>query len=108
MQRKLSKRENQVLELLKQGFSNNEICDRLGLKPTSISTYKKRILLKKEVNSIVQLCNDASKNSNTNLILKAKNVEVFKGETLIENFQGIEGCEIKFNRDLKIVKIVMR
>lgn len=47
----LSNRENEVLNLLARGFSYNEIAALLGLAPSSIGTYVKRIYRKLEVNS---------------------------------------------------------
>jgi len=52
---KLSERELVVLNFLIKGLGNNEISKLLSLSPKTISTYKRRILSKYNVNSIVEL-----------------------------------------------------
>ena len=52
---KLSIRELQIAELLVKGIANIEICKQLNLAPTTISTYKKRILLKTNSKNTVEL-----------------------------------------------------
>ncbi|MGR5392072.1 response regulator [Vibrio crassostreae] len=51
----LSNREVAVYNLLLQGKSNNNIAELLSISPKTVSTYKRRILDKYEVNSIVDL-----------------------------------------------------
>lgn len=52
---KLSIREIQIAEMLIKGVANIEICKQLNLAPTTISTYKKRILLKTNSKNTVEL-----------------------------------------------------
>ncbi|MEN9370849.1 MAG: hypothetical protein RI952_1714 [Bacteroidota bacterium] len=52
---KLSSRELQIAELLVSGASNNTITQQLNLAATTISTYKKRILIKTDTNNILEL-----------------------------------------------------
>ena len=61
-QRKLSKQESLVAELLVQGFRNTEICSEIGIRMTTVSTYKKRILLKTESTNVIQLVANLKKN----------------------------------------------
>ncbi|WP_395761858.1 LuxR C-terminal-related transcriptional regulator [Elizabethkingia anophelis] len=53
----LSERELQIFNLLIKGYTNLNISDILHLKMSTISTYKKRIFEKLEVNSIAELIN---------------------------------------------------
>ncbi len=52
---KLSIRELQIAEMLVNGVANIEICKHLNLAPTTISTYKKRILLKTNSKNTMEL-----------------------------------------------------
>lgn len=52
---KLSKREYQIALMLIKGISNIEISKNLGLSMSTISTYKKRILLKTETQNLIEL-----------------------------------------------------
>lgn len=52
---KLSNREVMVLNYLLQGKSNNDVSHILGLSPKTISTYKRRILDKYGVSSVIEL-----------------------------------------------------
>lgn len=52
---KLSNREMMVLNYLLQGKSNNDVSNILGLSPKTISTYKRRILDKHGVSSVIEL-----------------------------------------------------
>lgn len=52
---KLSSRELQIAELLVSGVSNNGITQQLNLAATTISTYKKRILIKTQTQNILEL-----------------------------------------------------
>jgi DNA-binding NarL/FixJ family response regulator len=53
--KRLSKRETQIAHLLVNGVSNVEISKHLSLSMTTISTYKKRLLLKTETSNIIEL-----------------------------------------------------
>jgi two-component system response regulator FimZ (fimbrial Z protein)/two-component system response regulator EvgA len=57
---KLSDRELVVLNFLIKGLSNSEISQLLSLSPKTISTYKRRILSKYNVSSIIELINTQS------------------------------------------------
>lgn len=52
---KLSEQELQVMLLMVKGEGNLEICNILGLKPTTISTYKSRIFEKLSVKNLPEL-----------------------------------------------------
>jgi len=52
---KLSKQENAVMKLLIQGGSTRQIAARLQLKDNTVSTYKKRIFQKMQVNDSLEL-----------------------------------------------------
>lgn len=51
----LSDREHEIFLLLAQGCGNLEICNRLNLKSGTVSTYKRRILAKLQIENIAQL-----------------------------------------------------
>lgn len=51
----LSDRELQIAELLAKGYGNLEIANELSLKQNTISTFKKRIMEKLGLNSLVEL-----------------------------------------------------
>jgi DNA-binding NarL/FixJ family response regulator len=51
----LSARESEVLQLIVDGRSNKEIAATLGLAPTSVSTYRMRLLKKLEVDDTASL-----------------------------------------------------
>lgn len=57
---KLSDRELVVMNFLIKGLSNSEISQLLSLSPKTISTYKRRILSKYNVSSIIELINSQS------------------------------------------------
>ena len=52
---RLSRREFQVLNLLAEGNSPTKIAELLGLSIKTISTYKRHILNKLEINSTTEL-----------------------------------------------------
>jgi DNA-binding NarL/FixJ family response regulator len=52
---KLTRKEMQVAMSLINGYSNSEICEQLNLKPTTISTFKGRLLDKLRVRQVVDL-----------------------------------------------------
>lgn len=51
----LSARESEVMDLLLKGYGNLQICDKLRLKPSTISTMKGSVFRKMQVTSIVEL-----------------------------------------------------
>lgn len=53
--KKLSARENQVINLLLQGYSLKEIADQLNLVYSTVSTFRNRVYKKLKINSILQL-----------------------------------------------------
>ena len=53
--KKLSRKEYEVYKLLVKGFSVNKIAHKLSLKQTTISTVKRRILVKMKVSNIAEL-----------------------------------------------------
>jgi DNA-binding NarL/FixJ family response regulator len=52
---KLSSREIEILELLKQGFSNKVISEKLFISELTVKTHRKNIMQKMGVSNIVQL-----------------------------------------------------
>lgn len=52
---RLSKREKEILDLLKTGLSTKEIADILSLKSTSVSTYRKSLMEKMKVKNTAEL-----------------------------------------------------
>jgi two-component system response regulator FimZ (fimbrial Z protein) len=59
LHRKLSNREVEVLRYLSAGKKNHEIAEILSLNEKTISTYKKRLLIKLNVTNVVDLVNKA-------------------------------------------------
>jgi DNA-binding CsgD family transcriptional regulator len=53
--RSLSAREREVLELVVQGRTSKEIARIVGVKPTSIDTYRSRIMAKLGVDDVCAL-----------------------------------------------------
>jgi two-component system, NarL family, invasion response regulator UvrY len=51
----LSAREHQVLRLVVEGRSSKEIARIVGLKPSTIDTYRSRIMVKLQVSGITAL-----------------------------------------------------
>ena len=51
----LSAREQQVLKLVLEGRSSKEIAALMGVKPSSIDTYRSRIMAKLEVQDVIGL-----------------------------------------------------
>jgi len=51
----LSPREHQVLKLVVEGRTSKEIAAVVGVKPSSIHTYRSRIMAKLEVSDIPSL-----------------------------------------------------
>jgi DNA-binding NarL/FixJ family response regulator len=56
-QRKLSKRESEVLQLIASGKSNKEIAEELSISDKTVSTYKVRLMTKLGAKSVVDLVN---------------------------------------------------
>lgn len=54
---KLSNREIEIAKLFVEGCCNNSICDVLNVKKSTVSTYKKRIFDKLDINSLSALIN---------------------------------------------------
>ena len=52
---RLSPRETEVLTLVVEGRTSKEIAAILGVKPTSVQTYRSRIMAKLETRSIATL-----------------------------------------------------
>jgi DNA-binding NarL/FixJ family response regulator len=52
---KLTAREIQVAFYIVEGISTKIIAEKLGVKPNTISTFKKNIFKKLEVSSVVEL-----------------------------------------------------
>ena len=51
----LSPRERQVLKLVVEGRTSKEIAAIVGVKPSSIDTYRSRLMSKLEINDIPSL-----------------------------------------------------
>ena len=58
----LSQRELQVLMMIAQGKKNNSISETLNLSPKTISTYRKRLHEKLDVNTDIEMMHFALKN----------------------------------------------
>lgn len=52
---KLSTRERQITEMLVKGDGNLEIANKLGIKLSTVSTYKLRLFEKLKINNLVEL-----------------------------------------------------
>jgi DNA-binding NarL/FixJ family response regulator len=52
---KLTRKEMQVAMSLINGYTNTDICEQLNLKPTTISTFKARLMDKLRVRQVVDL-----------------------------------------------------
>ncbi len=61
IEKKLSKREKEVLILVAKGFINKEIANKLNLSIKTIETYRKRILKKLELKSRAEITQYAIK-----------------------------------------------
>ena len=64
---KLSRRELQVLKLIVQGHTSNEVGGLLGLSPKSIDTYRSRMMQKLEIDDLASLVKFAIRNGVTSL-----------------------------------------
>jgi DNA-binding NarL/FixJ family response regulator len=64
---RLSPREREVLELVVNGRTSNEIAARLGLSPKSIDTYRSRVMLKLGVEDLPSLVKFAIRHGLTSL-----------------------------------------
>jgi len=52
---RLSSREREVLKLVVEGRTSKEIAALIGVKPSSIHTYRSRIMAKLEIDDIASL-----------------------------------------------------
>ena len=52
---KLSVRENEVVSNILAGFSTSDTAKILGVKSNTVSTIKKRVFVKMEVKSVIEL-----------------------------------------------------
>ena len=59
---RLSPREREVLKLVVEGTSSKEIAARIGVAPSSIHTYRSRIMNKLEIDNIASLVRFAIRN----------------------------------------------
>lgn len=57
----LTRREKEVLELIAEGLTNNEIAQKLFVSPTTIDTHRKNLLAKFSVRNTAALIRDATK-----------------------------------------------
>ena len=60
---KLSQRQEQVMNLAIKGMSNKEIAKGMFLSSKTVSTYKKRLMHKLQVNTLVDLIEMAKRNA---------------------------------------------
>jgi two-component system NarL family response regulator len=51
----LGAREREVLQLIAEGHSSNEIAKRLHISPNTVETHRRNIMLKLELHSVVEL-----------------------------------------------------
>lgn len=61
--RQVNDRELMVLQLFAQGRTNKEIAHGMFLSSKTVSTYKKRLMQKLQVNSLVDLIDIAKRNA---------------------------------------------
>jgi DNA-binding CsgD family transcriptional regulator len=52
---KLSPREKEVALYIANGISTNGIAKKLGIKPNTVSTFRKKIFVKLNINSNVEI-----------------------------------------------------
>jgi DNA-binding CsgD family transcriptional regulator len=52
---KLSPREKEVALYIANGISTNDIAKKLGIKSNTVSTFRKKILVKLSINSNVEI-----------------------------------------------------
>ncbi len=52
----LSKREKEILVLIKRGLTNKEIADQLYISCNTVNTHRKNLMLKLDVKNIIGLC----------------------------------------------------
>jgi len=52
---KFSKRENQIIKLIAEGYSSKEISDQLFISVHTVKTHRKNILRKANVKNMVEL-----------------------------------------------------
>lgn len=51
----LSKRENQILELITKGFTNKDIGEELSISHRTVDTHRTNIMRKLNVNNVASL-----------------------------------------------------
>ena len=56
---KLSRRETEIIHLIKDGIQNREIAQMLNLSKQTVETHRKNIHLKLQVSSRIELVNKA-------------------------------------------------
>ena len=64
---RLSARERQVLQLVVDGHTSNEIAARLGVSPKSVDTYRGRLMLKLGITDLPALVKFAIRHGMTNI-----------------------------------------
>lgn len=52
----ISKREKEILVLIKRGLTNKEIADQLYISCNTVNTHRKNLMLKLDVKNIIGLC----------------------------------------------------
>ncbi len=57
----VSKRENEILELIGRGFIAKEIADQLNISPTTVITHRKNLIFKFKVKNTAELVGKASR-----------------------------------------------
>lgn len=56
----LTRREKEVLELIAEGLTNNEVAQKLFISPSTVDTHRKNILIKFGVNNTAHLIKKAA------------------------------------------------
>jgi DNA-binding CsgD family transcriptional regulator len=51
----LTRREKEVLELIAEGLTNNEMAERLFVSPSTIDTHRKNLLMKLNAKNTAEL-----------------------------------------------------
>lgn len=57
----LTKREREVLQLIAEGLTNNQIAEKLFVSPSTVDTHRKNMITKLEVNNTAALIRFAAK-----------------------------------------------
>ena len=66
--RDLSEREIQVIQLVAEGYTSEEVGEKLGITSKTVSRHRARIMEKLEINTTVEMVKFAIRNKLTNLI----------------------------------------